>query len=246
VKASTLGRRIAAIKHRHKTAGETSPTDNERVKAVVRGVRRMLGTAPRKLAAATAEKTIGMSTMIRAGVAGKRDRAILLLGFALAARRSELVALNVEDIQECPEGLRITIRKSKTDQEGAVAVVAICKGSIACPVAALREWLSAAGITEGPVFRSVRKGGHVTAKRLPAQSVNDIVKTHAAKLGLDASTFGAHSLRDDAGMVTAWQGGAMERIPGGCQFSVRFVPEDIFAGTRVFRSEGSFFASHRE
>jgi|GEM_PF-1532962 len=119
LKASTLGRRIAAIKYRHKTAGEASPTDDERVKAVVRGARRILGVTARKLTAATAEKTIGMSTLTRGGLAGKRDRAILLLGFALAARRSELVALDVADIEECPEGLRVRIRKSKTDQEGA-------------------------------------------------------------------------------------------------------------------------------
>jgi site-specific recombinase XerD len=201
VKASTLGRRIAAIKYRHKTAGEASSTDDERVKAVVRGARRTLGTAPRKLAAATSEKTIGMSTLTRAGIAGKRDRAILLLGFALAARRSELVALNVDDIEECPEGLRVTIQKSKTDQEGAGATIAVCKGSIACPVAAVKEWLSAASISEGPIFRSVRKGGHVTDKRLSAHSVNVIVKQHAGKLGLNADDFGAHSLR--AGFLTS-------------------------------------------
>jgi site-specific recombinase XerC len=157
IKSSTLGRRIAAIKYLHKTAGVASPTDDERVKAVVRGARRTLGVAPRKLAAATSEKVIGMSTLSRSGIAGKRDKAILLLGFALAARRSELVALDVADIEECPEGLRIRIRKSKTDQEGAGAVIAVCRGSIACPVAALLEWMAAANITEGPVFRSVRK-----------------------------------------------------------------------------------------
>jgi site-specific recombinase XerD len=201
VKASTLGRRIAAIKHRHKTAGETSPTDDERVKAVVRGARRTLGTAPRKLAAATSEKCIGMSALARPDLAGKRDRAILLLGFALAARRSELVSLDVSDIQECPEGLRATIRKSKTDQESVGATIAVCRGSIACPVAAVKEWLAAAGVTEGPVFRSMRKGGHVTDKQLSAQSVNAIVKKHAGKLGLNAADFGAHSLR--AGFLTS-------------------------------------------
>jgi site-specific recombinase XerD len=103
----TLGRRLAAIKYRHKTAGEDSPTDDERVKAVLNGTRRTLGVAPRKLAAATSEKAIGMATLVRPGLAGLRDRAILLLAFSLAARRSELVALDVEDIEECPEGLRV-------------------------------------------------------------------------------------------------------------------------------------------
>jgi site-specific recombinase XerD len=201
VKVSTLGRRIAAIKYRHKTADLASPTDDERVKAVVRGARRAVGVAPRKLAAATSEKTISMSTLTRTGLAGKRDRAILLLGFALAARRSELVALNVEDIQECPEGLRVTIRKSKTNQEGAGATIAVCRGSIACPVAAILDWLAAAGISEGPVFRPIRKGDHLSDKRLSAQSINAIVKKHAGKLGLNTRDFGAHSLR--AGFLTS-------------------------------------------
>jgi hypothetical protein len=88
------------------------------------------------------------------GLAGKRDRALLLLGFALAARRSELVALDVADLEECPEGLRVTIRRSKTDQEGAGAVVVVCRGSIACPVAAVKEWTAAANVTGGAVCRA--------------------------------------------------------------------------------------------
>jgi hypothetical protein len=87
------------------------------------------------------------------------DPALLLLGFALAARRSQLVALDVGDLEECLEGLPVTIRRSKTDQEGAGAVVAVCRGSIACPVAAVRDWLAPAGISDGPVFRRVNSKG---------------------------------------------------------------------------------------
>jgi integrase len=201
MKPSTLGRRLAAIKYRHKTAGEDSPTDDERVKSVLNGARRTLGVAPRKLAAATSEKAIGMATLVRLGLAGLRDRAIPLLAFALAARRSELVALDVEDLEECPEGVRIRIRKSKTDQEGVGATVAVCRGSIACPVQALREYLDAAGITSGPIFRWIRRGNHLTDRRLSAQSICAIVKKHAAKLGLNPKEFGAHSLR--AGFATS-------------------------------------------
>jgi site-specific recombinase XerD len=201
MKPSTLGRRMAAIKYRHKTINEPSPTDDERCKAVMRGARRTLGVAPRKLAAATAEKVIGMQTLTRRGIIGKRDKALLLLGFSLAARRSELVALDFSDIEECPEGLRIKIRKSKTDQEGQGATIAVCRGQIACPVKALKEWMTAANITEGPVFLQVRKGGHVTDRRLSGEAVRRIVKMHAAKLGLDPANFGAHSLR--AGFLTS-------------------------------------------
>jgi site-specific recombinase XerD len=200
-KPSTIGRRTAAIKYVTKLAGHESPTDSEVVKATVRGIRRTLGVAPRKLAAATSEKVIGMQALVRCGLIGKRDRALLLLGFAMAARRSEIVALDVSDIAFCPEGLRVTIRKSKTDQEGIGAVVAVCHGSIACPVAAVKEWMAAANIIEGPLFRQVRKGGHVTANRLGGEAVRRIVKMQIEKLGLDPKQFGAHSLR--AGFCTS-------------------------------------------
>ena len=94
---------------------------------------------------------------------GLRDRAILLLGFAGAFRRSELVALNIDDLQFCDAGLRVTIRKSKTDQEGLGSTIAIARGSIACPVDAVRTWQSAAGIVGGPLFRPVTRTGKISA-----------------------------------------------------------------------------------
>jgi site-specific recombinase XerD len=201
IKCATLGRRIAGIRHAHKLAGLASPTDDERVKAVMRGARRTLGVAPVKKSAATSDKVLAMVAGSGRGLIGKRDRALLLLGFALAARRSELVALDVADLEECPEGLCVTIRRSKTDQEGAGAVVAICRGWIACPVAAVKDWLSAAGITEGALFRRVGKGGKVLPDRLRAQAVAFIVKAYAARLGLDADLFSGHSLR--SGFLTS-------------------------------------------
>jgi integrase len=93
------------------------------------------------------------------------------------------------------------IRRSKTDQEGAGAVVAVCRGSIACPVAAVRDWLDAAGIIEGALFRRVGKGRRVLPDRLRAQSVAFIVKAYAARLGLDADVFSGHSLR--SGFLTS-------------------------------------------
>ena len=93
------------------------------------------------------------------GLKGLRDRALLLLGFAGAFRRSELVALDCEDIEQCETGIKITIRHSKTDQEGQGATIGIVRGSIACPVAALQAWRDAAGITTARYFRSIRKGG---------------------------------------------------------------------------------------
>src|SRR5437764_569040 len=197
---STLGRRVAAIRYAHKLAGHPTPTDDERVKATMRGIRRSFGTAPRKKAPATAERIISMALAAGDDMKGLRDRALLLVGFAGAFRRSELVALNCEDIEESELGFKVTIRHSKTDQEGQGQVIAIVRGSIACPVAALRAWLTAAGVTTGPVFCSVKKGGNV-GERLSAQSVADIVKAYAGRVGLDPALFAGHSMR--SGFLTS-------------------------------------------
>jgi hypothetical protein len=97
---------------------------------------------------------------------------------------------------------RVTIRRSKTDQEGAGATVAIVRGSVACPVEALKVWLGGAGITEGAIFRRVNKGGKVLPERLTAQSVALIVKAHARRAGLDPRVFAGHSLRSGAAELT--------------------------------------------
>jgi site-specific recombinase XerD len=199
-RASTLGRRVAAIRYAHKLAGHPAPTDDERVKATMRGIRRSLGTAPRKKAPATAERIVSMALSASGDMKGLRDRALLLTGFAGAFRRSELVALDCEDLEESELGFKVTIRHSKTDQEGAGQTIAIVRGSVACPVAALKAWLAAAGITSGPIFRSVKKGGAV-AGRLSSQTVAEIVKAYAERVGLDPAVFAGHSMR--SGFLTS-------------------------------------------
>jgi site-specific recombinase XerD len=201
-RASTLGRRLAAIRYFHRAAGYDTPTGDEKVKAVLSGIRRTIGAAPVRKKAATADITIAMAAT-GTSLRELRDRAVLLLGFAGAFRGSELVALGVADIEHVPEGLLITIRRSKTDQEGQGRKVAIPRGEIACPVAALKAWLEAAGITEGAVFRRVfnKRNQRVSAARLGACNVAAIVKVAARKLGLDPIAFAGHSLR--AGFVTS-------------------------------------------
>ena len=201
VRPSTIGRRVAAIRYAHKLSGLPLPTDDERVRATVRGIRRSLGAAPSKKMPATAERVIGMAPLAGTRRSAIRDRALLLIGFAGAFRRSELVALNLEDIEETPEGLRVTIRRSKTDQEGHGHVIAIPRGVIACPVTALKAWLEASGIAQGSVFRPVAKGGRIQATRLTDRSVADIVKAHAQRAGLDPKLFAGHSLR--SGFLTS-------------------------------------------
>jgi site-specific recombinase XerD len=199
-KPSTLNRRLAAIRYAHRLSGHPTPTADERLRAVMRGIRRSRGTAPQKKAPATAERLLAM---LPAGdtLVALRDRALLLLGFAGAFRRSELVALEREDIAEVPEGLRITIRRSKTDPEARSAVIAIPRGTLACPVAALSAWLAAAGIGSGPVFRPIARNDRLRDRRLTDRSVAAIVKTHAARAGLDPRQYAGHSLR--SGFLTS-------------------------------------------
>ncbi|MCJ2085467.1 tyrosine-type recombinase/integrase [Methylobacterium sp. E-005] len=216
--ASTLGRRLAAIRYAHKLAGAADPTDDEGVRAAMQGARRKVGVAPTQKAAATADVLAALLMRTPDTLTGKRDRALLALGFAGAFRRSELVALDVEDLREDPEGLRVMVRRSKVDQEGRGFEKAIPHGRFIRPVALVREWLDAAGIANGPVFRPVSRSGNVrqgadySAPRLTTQAVADIIKRYCTAAGLDAATFGAHSLR--AGYITtaAERGADLARI----------------------------------
>jgi len=198
---STLGRRVAAIRYAHRLAGLPLPTDAEGVKATMRGIRRTLGAAKVRKAPAVAAKMLEMVATAPNDLAGRRDRALLLLGFAGAFRRSELVALDVADVEEMEAGLRVIIRHSKTDQERQGVTIAIARGDVACPVKAVREWLGAAGIDAGPLFRPINKGGGVAEARLTDRSVANIVKAYAERAGFDASTFSGHSLR--SGFLTS-------------------------------------------
>jgi site-specific recombinase XerD len=181
VAASTLNRRLAAIKCAHEAKGHATPTTHKGATADI--VKEMVRRCPHTLT-------------------GQRDRALLLLGFAGAFRRAELVALTVADLAFVDDGLRITIRKSKTDQEGAGQVIAIPNGSLLfCPVTALKRWLAAAGIEAGPIFRAVGKGSRIGAAALSDKSVAKRVKHYAGHIGLDSADFAAHSLR--AGFVTS-------------------------------------------
>jgi hypothetical protein len=106
---------------------------------------------------------------------------ILLLGFAGAFRRSELVALDVGDLEFCEGGMRVHIRRSKTDQEGAGHTIAIVSGSIACPVRAMRAWLEASNIATGPLFRPIGKGDRIGTERLTDHTVVRVVKASARR-----------------------------------------------------------------
>jgi site-specific recombinase XerD len=200
LKAASLERRAAAIRSAHVLAGHDDPTRQEAVKRIKKGIRRTLGSASRQKEPATAEVLAAMLSHCPATLIGQRDRALLALGFAGAFRRSELVALDVSDLHHEPAGLRITIRSSKTDQEGEGQTIAIPHGRHLKPTEALTAWLQAASITDGPVFRSVNRHGGVSAARLSDRTVATVVKHYAGKAGLNAAGYSGHSLR--AGFVT--------------------------------------------
>jgi integrase len=136
------------------------------------------------------------------GIKGVRDKALLLTGFAGAFRRSELVALQVADIQFVKEGAVIRIRRSKTDQIGCGRRIAIpyARGKT-CPVTAIQVWIEQADITDGCLFRRINKYGTVMNAGITPQSVALVVKERAQAAGLDAAQYSGHSLR--AGLATS-------------------------------------------
>jgi len=213
-KVSTIGRALVAISQAHKMAGETSPTSSAIVHETMKGIRRELGPKrpPTMKAPVLVEQLRAMMAHLPPGLGGRRDRALLTLGFAGAFRRSELVALDVSDLAFTGDGLEVTIRRSKTDQEGRGEKIGIPYGGnpATCPVRAVRSWLDASGIVEGAVFRSVDRWGNLSPARLTDRAVALIVKRYAEAIGLDPASFGGHSLR--AGLATqAAKAGKAER-----------------------------------
>jgi site-specific recombinase XerD len=200
---SSIGRRLAGIAYAHKLAKAPNPTSGEEVKAVLAGIRRTVGAAPRhRKAAATHDLVRRMLDVCPEGtMIGLRDRALLALGFAGAFRRSELVALRVEDLELADDGYRVTIRRSKTDQAGEGHVIPIPRGYRLRPVATVQAWQQAAGIVDGLLFRAVHRGGHVRPWGLRGHDAALIVKSRARHAGLDPALFSGHSLR--AGFLTS-------------------------------------------
>jgi integrase len=207
---ATLRRRLSAISVAHRVAGHDSPTGHPAVRAVWAGIRRSRSVAPRKVRAARTPIITALVGPLLAGADGERaapaladvrDRALLLLGFAGALRRSELVALDVADVVEDDHGLRLRIRRSKTDQDGAGVLRGLPYGShlTTCPVRAWRAWLARSGLTEGPAFRAVDRHGRLGPRRLSDRAVADMIKRRAAAAGVEG-VFAGHSLR--AGFAT--------------------------------------------
>jgi integrase len=202
-KWNTLSRRLAAISQLHSQAGFASPTRSWPVKQFLQGLRRERGTAPQRKKPILVADLQEILRHIPDSLLGKRDRALLLVGFSGAFRRSELAAVEIEDLEPVREGMVVNIRRSKTDQAGEGRKVGIPSGAeeATCPLRAVEQWRSAANLSSGPLFRRVNRHGQVLAGRLSGEGVALVVKRYVGKLGYDPAQFAGHSLR--AGLATS-------------------------------------------
>jgi site-specific recombinase XerD len=208
---ATIGRYATSISVGHRMAGDPSPTKAEVVRLSLAGIRRQLGVAQKRARALDVPSLREMVQALPDDLRGARDRALLLIGFAAGLRRSEIVALDASDVVEEPQGLRLTLRRSKTDQAGEGRQIAILRGRHpeTDPVAALAAWREASGIAEGSLFVSIHVSGKVGG-RLSGIDVNRIIVRAAKAAGLDSTGLSGHSLR--SGLATsAAASGASER-----------------------------------
>lgn len=204
--AATLANRLMAIHRAHGDAGAMSPVMDPKVKQIMRGIRRTYGSSTRRVQALVKDDLLEMIALAekQGPLKAARDTALLLVGFAGAFRRSELVGLKCGDVTEFPDGIELLLRRSKTDQEGQGRTVFIPRARGArCPVKALAHWLKVAGISEGWLFRPVNRHDKLASvKALTPQSVALVVKqaTRRARGAVAAADVSGHSLR--AGYVT--------------------------------------------
>jgi integrase len=201
----TLRRRVAAIARASGVAGHPLDTKHPAIRETLRGIGRTHGSRGRRSAALTTAELKKFSQVCELGLAGDRDRALLLVAFAGALRRSELVALDVERLSWLDDGVKLLLEKSKTDKagEGAEVMIVFGRHEATCPVRALRHWLDAAAIKAGPVFRKVNKAGRVEGRRLSEDAVRQVLLRRAAQAGVKGSLaepVSPHGLR--AGFVT--------------------------------------------
>lgn len=198
---ATISRRISTLSKAHEVL-DANPCRSALVRATLQGLRRRRGTAQQQAKPLLRDDLMLILDRLGTSTRDSRDRALLLVGFSGGFRRSELVGLDRADIEHVRQGLVITLRRSKTDQEGAGRKIGIPFGRTRnCPVAALDMWLSHSGIDAGPVFRPVDRHGYVHTDRLSGDAVSGIIRERVAYADMDATGFSGHSLR--AGFATS-------------------------------------------
>lgn len=201
-KPSTIHRHLISISVAHQAKGLQSPMKNPLVRSTLQGIRRQNGSRKTRKEALRAHELREIVSLLPDDFWGMRNKAILLIGYAGAFRRSELVGIQHEDLHFVEKGVRIRVPRSKSDQtgEGINKDIAYGVNPITCPVLSLNAWLIATRITSGPVFRSIDRFGNLSPSQLSPQSVGLIVKSSVKLLGRDPAHYGGHSLR--AGLVT--------------------------------------------
>nr|KZA96711.1 integrase [Rhizobium leguminosarum] len=201
-KPATIARRLVSIGKAHRLSGFENPVNSDIVKLSMRGLRRSMGCAQREAKPVLRDDLFGILENIGSSLKGIRDAALLLVCFSGGFRRSEVVSLDVEDIEHVRQGIVVRLGRSKTDQEGRGRKIAIPYGTGPwCPVRALDDWISASGIQSGAIFRVVNRHSKMSGARLSGQAVSLILQARAADAGLDVNGISGHSLR--AGFATS-------------------------------------------
>jgi integrase len=230
---NTLKLRAAAIRFLHRAAGLPSPTDTAEVSETMAGIRRDAPN-PQKKRAATLTVLRELLVPIPDDVRGLRDRALLLVGFAGALRRSELAGILRADLERTDQGYELTLKRSKGAQTEAVLVPLPYGKTELCPVRALARWLDAVAITDGPVFRRIWLAPQASpdappplpaigAEALTPRSIARIVQARAAAAGFTAREFGGHSLKRGAlstGMAAGAHAAQLKRLGRHKSFDV--------------------------
>ncbi len=234
-KVSTIQRKFSALAKIHLHLGMPSPTHTPLVRQFLSGLRRELGVAVTRKRPVMVDDLKVIIGALPPSLIGTRNRCILLLGFAGAFRRSELVALNTTDFETTAEGLVVAIRRSQTDQVGEGRVIGIPYGTgNTCPVRALQDWLAASGIQSGPVFRQVNRHGQVLPGRLSGEAVALVVKQYVEQLGFDPHRFAGHSLRAGLAVSAAAHGKSERSI-------MRQTGHKISESVRRYINDGQLF-----
>ena len=215
-KMSTLKRRLVSIGVIHKLKGHYLDTKHPSIIENIMGIKRRKGSIQK------AKKPILINSLKliidaidqqnKQEIKKFRDRSIILIGFSGGFRRNEIVSLDSDDLDFVPEGLKINIKRSKTDQfgEGFTKALPYFDSSQYCPVVSLKNWLDISKITSGPVFRRFVKGSKLSENRLTDQTVALLIKEYLNLAGIDSKHYSGHSLR--SGFATsAAESGAEER-----------------------------------
>ena len=216
VKLSTIKRRLVSIGVIHKMKGHYLDTKHPVIVENLLGIKRRKGTIQKGKKPILINELRNILKVIdqqkTEDIKKLRDKSIILIGFSGGFRRNEIVSLDYEDLDFVSEGLKITVKRSKTDQfgEGYIKALPYFEESIYCPVTTLKRWLNVSKITKGPIFRRFSKGSKLTSNRLTDQTVALIIKDYLNKTGIDSKNYSGHSLR--SGFATsAAESGAEER-----------------------------------